>query len=1041
MSIYKKAVNNPITTAMVFVAIILFGLYSFSKLSVDLYPEMELPAISVLTTYPGSNAADIETNVTKTLENGLGSIANLKEISSTSQDNISVITMEFEWGTNLDEASNDIRDVIDRMVDFLPENCDRPSIFKFNTNMMPIMMFAITADQSYLGLEKMIDERVVNPLKRIDGIGNISLIGGPKRVVYIESDPQKLDAYNISIEQIGNAIRTENINLSSGNIRMGKEDYQLRVEGEFKESPQIQNIVVGAYNGKQIFLRDIATVRDTLKDASMDEKINGGDGMRLMITKQSGSNTVAIAKKVNAQLEQISKELPKDVKIQQIFDSSNFIKNSISGLSEALLYALIFVVLVILVFLGRWRATFIIVLTIPISLIVSFIYLYMTGSSINIISLSSLSIAIGMVVDDAIVVLENITKHIERGSSPREAAIYATNEGWLSVIVTTLVVVAVFLPLTMVSGMTGIMFKQLGFIVTITVVTSTLAAISLTPMLAGLMLRLRPQDIDKSKGGWYQRNIIPIFDKLDVFYENTLRWSLQHKIIIISSAIVIFFSSLFLLKFIGTGFMSETDEGRLSIAIELQRGTRVEETVKTARAIEAILNDIPEVELYSTSAGSDDEGGFASLFNSTGSNLINVTIRLKNKSERERDIWEISEFMRKKLANFPEIVNYTVTPNGGMMSMGGSNTVDVEIFGYDFDQTGRLAQEIKQKVSTLKGARDIVISRKEDKAELQVVFDREKLAALGLNSAMASTYVRNRIAGLTSSQLREDGDEYNIVVRLQEDARNSISKIEDLTFMTPSGKKVKLKEVGKVKELWSPPNIQHKRKERFITVSVKPVGVPLGVLAEQIKKEIKTIEKPKDVIVNVGGAYEDQQESFADIGLLMVMSLLLVFIVMASQFESFAKPFVIMLSIPFAFTGVFIALFFTGTELNMIAALGAVLLIGIVVKNGIVLVDFINLMRDRGLELNEAIAVSGKSRLRPVLMTALTTILGMLPMALSSSEGSEIWKPMGIAVVGGLTFSTIVTMIIVPVMYAVMARHGERDKQKKVREQFKFLDK
>jgi HAE1 family hydrophobic/amphiphilic exporter-1 len=496
---------------------------------------------------------------------------------------------------------------------------------------------------------------------------------------------------------------------------------------------------------------------------------------------------------------------------------------------------------------------------------------------------------------------------------------------------------------------------------------------------------------------------------------------------------------MLLIKVIGTDYMPESDESSIRIAIELQSGTRVEETVKTTRKLENMIKEkYPEVTLISASSGSDDEGGMFSLFSSTGSNMINMMMRLTPVGERNKSVFEIADSMRIDLSKFPEIINSSLSTSSNMMA-GGSNTVDIEIYGYDFNTTNLLSEQYKQRLMNLKGAKDVTISRKKDKPELQIVLDKQKLALNGLNTAMVSATIRNRISGLLVSRYREEGDEFDIKVRLPEEYRNSITDLEQITITTPQGKKIKLKEIGEVKEYWGPPSIQHKRKERLVTVSAAPDGVPLGTLAENIKAAIKDVSVPQEVMVNVGGAYEDQMESFMDLGLLMVISLILVFIVMASQFESFTMPFVIMFSIPFAFTGVVLALFLTGTTLNLVAGLGAVLLIGIVVKNGIVLIDFTNLTRDRGYELYEAIAIAGKSRLRPVIMTAATTILGMLPLALSKGEGSEIWSPMGITVIGGLVFSTIVTMVIVPVMYGIFARKGERDKLRKVRKQFHFL--
>ncbi len=1039
MSIYKSAVNKPITTLMIFTAILVTGIYSLINIPVDLYPEIEPPYLAVMTTYAGANAADIETNVTKRLEESLNSIDGLKEITSTTFDNLSIINMEFEWGTNLDEANNDVRDVSDRLFDYLPEGCDRPIIYKFNTNMMPILVYAVTARESYPGIEKLIDEKIINPLNRIEGLASVGMMGAPRRVIYVEADPRKLDAYRMTIEQIGNIIAAENMNMPSGNVKMGSTDYQLRVQGELEGSEKLLKLVLGNYNGKAVYLSDVAMVRDSLKDMTLEERVNGEQGLRIFAMKQSGANTVKVTRQINQAIEELKQDLPPDIELSMIMDTSKFIKGSINNLTETLMWAFVFVILVILVFLGRWRATFIIVLTIPISLIMAFIYLFFTGNSVNVISLTSLSIAIGMVVDDAIVVLENITRHIERGSSPREAAIYATNEVWLAVIITTLVIVAVFLPLTLVGGMTGVMFNQLGWIVTITITTSTLAAISLTPMLSAKLLRYRPANPNPPRLSW-DRTFKKAFDWLDEFYVKTLRWVLLHKRFTILVSLAVFVASLFLLRSVGTDFMPESDESRISVSVELETGTRVEETVKTTRKLEQLLKDsYPEIELFSASSGADDEGGMFSLFTTTGSNMINLMIRLVDIEERERSVWDITDAMRADFARFPEIVSAIFTTSNQMM-MGGSSTVDVEIYGYDFNTTNLLSEQVKSRLMGIKGAKNVVVSRKKDKPELQIVLDREKMALHGLNTAAVSAYIRNRVSGLIASQYKEEGDEYDIRIRLTEEYRNSVSDLEGLTLMTPAGQAVKLKEIGEVKEYWSPPSIQHKRKERLVTVSAMPDRVPLGTLAANIRSSISDLPVPQEVMINVGGAYEDQQESFMDLAMLMVVSLILVFIVMASQFESFTMPFVIMFSIPFAFTGVILALFLTGTTLSLVAALGAVLLIGIVVKNGIVLIDYTNLMRDRGVELYEAIAMAGKSRLRPVLMTAATTILGMLPLALSTGEGSEMWRPMGITVIGGLVFSTIVTMVIVPVMYGVMSRRGERNKVEKLRKQFHFME-
>ena len=1053
MSIYKTAINKPITTALVFVAVAILGLFSLSKLPIDQMPEMDMPYVTVMTTYAGANASELETNVSKQLGNALNSVDGLKNIFSTSKDNISVVTLEFEWGSNIDEAMNDIRSYVDLIYDNLPDEISRPTILKLNSDAMPIIVYGFTAKESYAGLDKILEDNVGNVLNRIDGIGNISFSGAPERYVYVDLDPKQLDAYNLTVESVGSAISANNLNLASGTVKMGKEQYQLRVESEYKESSEINDIVVTTTrDGKQVFVRDLATVRDTIKDLSLDERLNGRESVRMSISKQTGANTVQIAKEVKEEMEKIKKTLPPDIEINVIRDGSEDIENSIFGLAESIFYALLFVVLVVFIFLGNWRATIIIGLTIPISLLTSFIYLMVADSSLNIISLASLTVAIGMVVDDAIVVLENISRHIERGASPREASIYATNEVWTSVIATTLVIVAVFVPLTMLSGMAGIMFKELGWIVTIVVCTSTVVAITLTPMLCSKMLKGKKFFLTKaeeaeakakeeSKRFTYAKTVGRAFDAVDKWYANVLRTCLDHKAITILIVVLIFAASMVpvIMGKIGTDFMHQQDSGAMSVNVELQRGTRIEETLKTARQIEADINRlIPEAIVVSTSAGNNDDAGISAMFSSTTNNKISITIRTTKKYDRERTIWEMAEILRTQLGTYPQIVNYQVSTSSGM-GAGSSNSVDVEIYGYEFDVTSNFANELKHKLQDVEGARDIKISRDEDRAELQIIFDKEKLARSGLSSSAVASYVRNRVNGMTVGYFKEEGEEYYIVARLQEEYRNSISDIEELTLMTATGAKIKLKEIAEVKEYWCPPQIERKNRQRYLKVSVTPHEVSLGELAKSIQGVLDQTNIPQGVHVDIAGNYEDQQESFADMGVLAALIILLVYIVMASQFESFSKPFIIMMSIPFAITGVIMALLISGQTLDMVGALGIILLIGIVVKNGIVLVDYINLMRERDVPLREAIALSGQSRLRPVLMTAFTTILGMLPMAFSTSEGSEIWTTMGIVVIGGLLVSTIITLIVVPVLYAIFVRNDEKKRLENIRKNFVFM--
>ncbi len=1033
MKIYESAVRKPISTVLIFVGVIVFGLFSLSNLAVDQYPEIEIPQISVITMYPGANAADIETNITRVLEDNLNTVSNLKKLTSKSQDNVSMITVEFEYGSDLSEGANEIRDVVSRVQSMLPDDIDYPTIFKFSTSMIPVMMLAITADESYPALNKILDDKLVNVLNRVDGVGAVSIIGAPEREVQVNVDPAKLEAYGLSVERLGQLIAAENVNIPSGTIDIGNNTFNIKADGEFKLSDELRKLVVSNAGGRTVMLTDVAEIRDTLEKSTMDERVNGQRGVRVMFQKQSGANTVSIVREIQSRLPAIQRSLPNDVKMELIFEGSQEITDAIGSLSETILYAFIFVVLVVMVFLGRWRATLIICMTIPVSLICSFIYLFATGSTINIISLSSLSIAIGMVVDDAIVVLENITTHIERGSSPKEAAIYATNEVWLSVIATTLVVVAVFLPLTMVPGMAGILFRELGWIVSIVVCVSTAAALTLTPMMSSFLLKIDGGVHDYKGIGIVYKPIDRALTWLDNAYARILHWVVHHRRITVFSMMAVFVVSLGLLSRVPTEFFPPSDNGRISATVELEQNVSVEYTARIARRIDSILyKKFPEVVLVSASAGANSSDNAFAAMQTTGSHIINYNLRLPRSTERERSIYVISDLLRKELDAIPEVRQYTVTPGGQSGSMSGSSTVDIKVFGYDMDMTNAIANDLKEKMALLPGTRDVQLSRDDLRPEYNVVFDRDRLSYYGMNGATASQAVKNRIDGLVASKYREDGDEYDIVVRYAEPFRTRLEDIGNITLYNAQGAPVKLKEVGEVVEEFAAPMIERENRQRVITVkSTLGAGVALGDVVAEVQRLIDDYPLPDGVDLEVGGTVEDQGDAFSDLLTLFALIVILVYIVMATQFESLKYPFIIMFTIPFAFTGVFLALWMTSTPLSLIALIGAIMLVGIVTKNGIVMVDYMNLLIERGSEVFDAVIAGGKSRLRPVLMTSFTTVLGMLPLALGTGSGSETWQPMGIAVIGGLTFSTILTLFIVPVLYSILVNRSMRKAREK----------
>ena len=1031
MSLYEGAVKKPIMTSLCFIAVAIFGLFSLSKLPIDLMPDIETNTIMVMTAYPGASAEDIENNVTRPLENTLNSVEYLKHITSKSSENISVVTLEFEFGHDIDVLTNDVRDKLDMVASALPDEVNNPIIFKFSADMMPILLLSVQAEESQGALYKILDDNVANPLARIPGVGSVSIAGAPQREVNVYCDPNRLEAYGLTVESISALIGGENRNIPGGTFDVGNSTYALRVEGEFVDPVEMENLVVGSRNGANIYLRDVARVVDGLQERAQKTFTNGKQGAMIIVQKQSGGNSVAISQAVMDQLPDLQKRLPSDVKLGVIVNTSDNIQNTIDSLVETICYAMLFVVLVVFLFLGRWRATVIICITIPLSLIASFIYLAITGGSLNIISMSCLSIAIGNVVDDAIVVLENVTTHIERGSDPKQAAIHGTNEVAISVIASTLTMIAVFFPLTMVTGMAGVLFKQLGWMMCVIMTVSTVAALSFTPMMCSQMLRLqkKPSKIFLA----FYKPIERTLDKLDDWYKHRIYWATRHRMTTILGCAMLFILSCLCVGSIGTEFFPTQDSGRASVKLYLPIGTRVEHAQRLAEELanKWITRYGDDLRACNFTVGqADSDNTFASM-QENGSHIISFNIGLVSVTQREKGLEEICNEMREDLKAYPEFDRTMVTLGGGG-GMGGQSTADFEIYGYDFTITDSLSQYLKRELLKIEGVSEVNISRQDYQPEYQVDFDREKLAMHGLNLSTAATYLRNRVNGATASYYREDGDEYDIIVRHAPEFRQSIEDLENILLYNNGGKAIRVKDVGRVVERQNPPTIERKDRERIVTVSAVISGT-LSEVVSQGEAVIDRMDLPSGYNIDISGSYEDQQESFADLGVLGMLIIVLVFIVMAAQFESLTYPFIIMFSVPFAFSGVLLALFLTGTNLNVMSLLGGIMLIGIVVKNGIVLIDYTMLCRERGMSVLNAVVTAGRSRLRPVLMTTLTTILGMVPMAVSTGEGAEMWRPLGIAVIGGLSISTILTLILVPVLYCSFAGVGIKRQRRQIR--------
>lgn len=1031
MSIYRTAVNKPVTTALVFIAFAIFGIFSFMKTSIAQLPDFDANVLLVMSSYPGASAADIETNLTKVLENGLNGVSDLKDMTSKSKENISIITLEFNYGVDIEEATNNVRDKLDMINSSLPDQASTPVIFKFSMDDMPILILSATAEESLPGLDKILDDKVTTPLSRVKGVGTVSVSGAPTREIQVYCDPNKLQAYGLSIGTVSNIIAYENRNIPSGNIDIGSESFSLRIQKEFKDPSELLDVVLAYKDGNAVYLRDVATVKDGQQEKEQEAVTNGRRSAQIVIQKQTGANTVDVIKGVFKEMKTIEPTLPSDIHIETVIDSSSNIINSINSLKETIIITFLVVMLVVYVFLGRWRATFIIILSIPISLMASLVYLFATGNTLNIISMSALSIAIGMVVDDSIVALENITTHIERGEKPKEAAVHGTEEVGISIIASTLTMLCVFLPLTLISGMSGIMFRQLGWIVSIIMIVSTCGALCLVPMLCSRMLRA-----GRKKNKLHDILFTPIDKGLNAISEGyawVINWAVRNRKTVIFGAFGIFLAVVVLLgPSIKTEYFPHSDQGRLTVSIELNAGTSQEVTGEFARNFyNRVREEVPEIKVCSYTFGqADTDNAFASM-QTNGSNIISMNINLGSMEDRKRSSSEIADIIRADLKEYPEIHKGTVSE--GMGGMGGAASVAVEIYGYDFQTTDRIANELRDKMAADPAFAQVTLSRDQYTPEYQVDFDRVKLAANGLNSTTAAAAVSAAMSGSVGSYYREDGEEYSIRVRYAKDYRTSVEDIENIIIYNASGNGIRIKDLGRVIETEVPPTIERKNRQRMITVTGVIEGshaMSDGVTAAQ--QIINDTDIPSELSAVIAGDYEDQQDMFKDLITLMILIIILVYMVMASQFESFMSPFVIMFSVPFAFVGVILGLWLTNTALGVMAMIGILILIGIVVKNGIVLIDYLILLRERGMGILDAAVAAARSRLRPILMTTLTTVLGMIPMAAGTGEGSEMWKSLGITVAWGLSISTVVTLILIPTIYCVFATRQEKRKQKKL---------
>lgn len=1022
MKLPEIGVKRPVFTAMVFIAILLFGIVAFRSLPTDLLPDVELPTLTVATVYPGASAIEVEQQVTKHLEDVLSGISKLKSISSNSRENVSFITLQFNWGTDMNEAAANARDLIALKKRYLPADAEDPIIAKINSSMIPVLIYGINAKENFNGLSRILEDKINTPIKKIQGVGTVLVISSPTREISIQVDPGKLKAYKISIPQIAQMLKMNNVSIPGGNVKTSATDYAVRVPGDFQSAEDIGNMPLTTFSGKVIFLKDVASVHDGLKAKDELLKMNNKRSAGIFVQKQSGANTLEVAEAVKKEVARIQKTLPKDVEINLLLDSSEIVSSSIKNLKETIIFAAIFVVLVVLLFLRNIRSSIIVIVSIPISLIVAFIYMSIAEFSINVFSLMSLAIVIGIVVDNAIVVLENITRHIEKGVNPRQAAVFATGEMGLAITASTLTIIAVFIPMIFMGGIVGILFKQLAILTSVTLLASLLVSVMLTPMMASQMLK--PVTQEKKKRNKLFGATEKAFIAIENGYFNALNWSVRHRWMIISVAIVMFVSALLLARSIGSDYMPQFEAGDLKIVIRTEVGTSVSETERVASKIEKVVRDnVPELEFLYTVAGQTESGIFSMVGFSEGKNIANIMCKVKI-GKGYRLSKEIAIAVSDKIAKIPEIESFSITSGSVMMAatLGSKKPVQVNIMGKDFSRMNAAAKMLTDSLTRLSGLMNVESTVDKGKMEMQININREKAASIGLTTALVALQVRQSIYGAEAGSFKDQGYSFDIFVRYDTSFRKSFQDIGSIMISSPTGQQVKLSSIADIVTGTGMLEVKHESSERIVMVTAELKGISLGEANSQVSRIIHNSSFPDDVDIKMAGEHSEQRESFSRLIWIFIIGVLLVYMIMASQFESLKYPLIIMFTVPLSIVGVIWAFKLLGLTLSVITFVGIIMLIGIDLNQAIILVDYTNLMRKRGRKLIEAVTETGRHRLRPVLMTAFAAILGMIPMAVSSGSGSEIWAPFGITCIGGLLVSKFFTMFLIPVLYVSVNR-------------------
>lgn len=1020
MNLPNFSVNRPVTILMLFIGLILIGLISFQNLGLDLLPDLSFPMSAIIVSYSGVAPQEIENMITIPLEEAVATIRGVKNINSYSREGSSVVLMEFNWGTDMDVSALNIREKIDQVKGFLPDDASDPIVIKFDPSLMPILVLGMDSEERDLEKLQEYAEDIIKPrLERLEEVASVSINGGLDREILVSIDNEKLRSSQLSFSQVTAALAGENVNLPAGTLKEGTINFLIRTLGRFESIQDIKEILIYNIRGNKIYLGDIAKVEDTFKERNSITYVNGKPGIMMSLQKESGKNTVTVAKRIFKELETIQKLLPDDISITPVFDSSDFIKKTISQVGWVALYGAVLAVFVLLFFLGNLSSTLIISFAIPISLIFTFTLLYFSNLTLNMMTLGGLALGIGMMVDNSIVVLENIFRYRELGTDIKKSACLGASEVGPAISASTFTTIAVFLPIVYVQGIASELFRPMGYTITFSLLTSLLVALTLVPMLSSKILRFKVKDNSQSVS---KENLVKnslkqggkIFNFVREEYVRLITWSLRHRGIVFILAVIIFVVSIMLVPFVGTEFIPSSDQGQFNINITLPTGTNLETTREVVREVEKIVSEIPEIKSMLTTAG---EGSGGMGFSTEGGNSGTIMINLVDQNKRERNTAQIINELRQKIGTYPDAqINFS---EQGFSFSSGSD-LEVKISGDSLDELENIANRILILLAEVEGVYDLKSSVEDVRPELHVNIDREKANLYGFTTAQIASTVHDALLGRVASIYQEKGKQIDIRIRLEEKDRNSIEEVENILISSSAGLQIPLKEIAEVTVDSGPKGIDRKNQQRVVNVSANISDRFLSKVIQDAQQQLDKLVLPEDYRYEFVGENREMQESFLELGLALVLSIILVYMIIAAQFESLLMPLAVMFSVPFSLIGVILALLLADKSLNVLSFIGIIMLVGIVVNNSIVLIDYINKLRKKGMERKEAIILGGKTRLRPILMTMFTTVLALVPMALGVGEGSELRAPMAITIIGGLTSSTFLSLIIVPIFYTFL---------------------